>query len=77
MANLLSLAFISKTNCVYMDTAIDNAFYVFDEEGKYICFHLCQITNLYRLDIEQTAKGGCIFTTVTGCETTEQRKSAL
>ena len=51
MANLLLLALISKTNRVYMDTAINNAFYVFDEEGKYLCFHLCQITNLYRLDI--------------------------
>ena len=40
MASLLSLAFISKTNCVYMDTAIDNAFYVFDKEGKYLGFHL-------------------------------------
>ena len=77
MANLLLLALISKTNRVYMDTAIDNAFYVFDEEGKYLSFHLFQRTNLYRLDIEQTEKGGCIFTTVTGCETTEQRTSAL
>ena len=73
MANLLLLALISKTNRVYMDTAIDNAFYVFDEEGKYLRFHLCQKTNLYQLDIEQTEKGGCIFTTVTECETTEQR----
>ena len=47
MANLLLLALISKTNCVYMDTAIDNAFYVFDQEGKYLRFHLCRATNLY------------------------------
>ena len=52
MANLLLLALISKTNCVYMVTVIDNAFYAFDEEGKYLRFHLCQITNLYRLSIE-------------------------
>ena len=30
MANLLLLALISKPNRVYMDTAIDNTFYVFD-----------------------------------------------
>ena len=52
MANILSLAMISKTNHVYMDTAIDNAFYVFDGEGKYLRFHLCHSTNLYQLDIE-------------------------
>ena len=42
IANLLSLALISKTNRVYMDTAIDSAFYVFDEEGKYLRFNLCK-----------------------------------
>merc|ERR1711949_10905 len=47
MANILSLAMISKTNLVYMDTAIDNDFYVFDGEGKYLRFHLCRTTNLY------------------------------
>ena len=69
MANILSLAMISKTNRVYMDTAIDNAFYVFDGEGKYLWFHLCHIINLYRLDIEQTNDGATIFTTVEECET--------
>ena len=77
MDNLLSLALISETNCVYMDTSITNAFYVFYQEGKYLYFHLCRATNLYRLDIEETTEGGCIFTTVTGCEATEQRKAAL
>ena len=77
MANLLSLTLISKVNCVYMDTAINNAFYVFDEEDKYLSFHLCWATNLYRLDIEETTEGGCIFTTVAGCETTKQKKQAL
>ena len=41
MTNLLFLALISKTNCVYMDTSINNAFYFFDKEGKYLRFHLC------------------------------------
>ena len=41
-----------------MDTAIDNTFYVFDEEGKYLRFGRCSITNLYRLDVhlEENAK---------------------
>ena len=67
MANLLSLTLISKTNYVYMDIAIDNVFYVFDEEGKYLHFHLCHAMNLYGLDIEETTEGGCIYTTVAGC----------
>ena len=37
-SNLLSLALISDEYRVFMDTAIDNAFYVFDEEGKYLRF---------------------------------------
>ena len=77
MTNLLLLALISKTNRVYMDTVIDNTFYVFGQEGKYLRFHLCWVTNLYQLDIEETAEGGCIFTAVARCETTEQRKTAL
>ena len=36
---------------MFMDTAIDNVLYVFDEEGKYLRFGQCLITNLYRLDI--------------------------
>ena len=37
----LTLRLFPKKNRLYMDTAIDNAFYVFDEEGKYLCFSLC------------------------------------
>ena len=77
MANILSLALISKTNRVYMDTAIDNAFYVFDGEGKYLRFHLYRSTNLYRLDVEQTNDGATIFTTIEGCETTKQRRKEM
>ena len=77
MVNILSSALISQTNYVCMDIAIYNVFYVFDKEGKYLHFHLCQATNLYRLDIEETTEGGSIFTTVAGCETIEQKKQAL
>jgi hypothetical protein len=36
VANILSLAMIAETKRVVMDTAIDNAFYVFSEDGTYI-----------------------------------------
>jgi hypothetical protein len=38
VANLLSLAMIAKTKRVVMDTAIDDAFYVFNDDGTYIRF---------------------------------------
>ena len=64
MANILSLIIISETNQLYMYTAID-AFYVFDKEGKYLCFHKYHLTNLYWLNVEETEEGGSIFTTTT------------
>jgi hypothetical protein len=33
VANILSLAMIAEEKRVVMDTAIDNAFYVFNEDG--------------------------------------------
>jgi hypothetical protein len=36
VANILSLAMIAEEKRVVMDTAIDNAFYVFNEDGTYI-----------------------------------------
>ena len=77
MVNILSLTLIYNTNRVYMNSAIDNAFYVFDGEGKYLRFHLCHSTNLYRLGVEQTDDGATIFTTIEGCETTKQRRDEL
>jgi hypothetical protein len=38
VANILSLAMIAEEKRVVMDTAIDNAFYVFNEDGTYIRF---------------------------------------
>jgi len=38
VANILSLALIAKTKRVFMDTAIDDAFYVFNEDGTYARF---------------------------------------
>ena len=67
-SNLLSLALISDEYRVFMDTAINNAFYVFDEEGKYLRFGRCPISNLYRLDIhlEENAKVVLSVITVEG-----------
>ena len=58
---------IAEKNRVYMDTAIENTFYVFDEEGKFLCFHRYPVTNLYQLDIEQTNEGDSELTTITRC----------
>jgi hypothetical protein len=38
VANILSLAMIAEEKRVVMDTAIDNAFYVFSKDGTYIRF---------------------------------------
>jgi hypothetical protein len=38
VANILSLAMIADTKRVFMDSAIDNAIYVFNEDGSYIRF---------------------------------------
>jgi hypothetical protein len=38
VANILPLAMIAEEKRVVMDTAIDNAFYVFNEDGTYIRF---------------------------------------
>lgn len=45
MVNILSLAILSKTHRIYMDTAVDNAFYMFNKNGRYIRFFNCPITN--------------------------------
>jgi hypothetical protein len=38
VANILSLAMIAETKRVLIDTAIDNAIYVFNEDGTYVRF---------------------------------------
>jgi hypothetical protein len=40
VANILSLALLAKTKRAVMDTAIKNAFYVFNEDGSYIKFNV-------------------------------------
>jgi hypothetical protein len=50
VANILSLAMIAETKRVVMDTAIDNAFYVFNEDGTYIRFARTN-NGMYCIDI--------------------------
>jgi hypothetical protein len=40
VANLLSLARVSRDHRVVLDTAIENAFYVYADDGSYIKFEL-------------------------------------
>ena len=51
VVNLLSLVFVSKKHRVYMDTNINNAFYVYNKNGTYIHSGLCKNISLYSLDI--------------------------
>jgi hypothetical protein len=50
VANILSLAMIAEEKRVVMDTAIDNAFYVFNEDGTYIRFSRTS-NGMYGIDI--------------------------
>jgi hypothetical protein len=50
VANILSLAMIAEEKRVVMDTAIDNAFYVFNEDGTYIRFSRTS-NGMYCIDI--------------------------
>jgi hypothetical protein len=50
VANILSLALLAKTKRVVMDTAIENTFSVFNEDGSYIKF-IPSNNGMYCLDI--------------------------
>jgi hypothetical protein len=50
VANILSLAMIAETKRVVMDTAIDNAFYVFNEDDTYLRFSRTD-NGMYCIDI--------------------------
>jgi hypothetical protein len=63
--NLLSLARVSKEHRVYLDTAIDNAFYVYADDGSYIKFELNR-NNLYCLHVDDGSSLHIFLTTVDG-----------
>jgi hypothetical protein len=50
VANILSLALIAETKRVVMDSAIDNAIYVFNEEVSYVRFSKTP-NGMYYIDI--------------------------
>jgi hypothetical protein len=50
VANIISLALLAKAKQVVMDTAIENPFYVFNEDSSYVKF-VPSNNGMYRLDI--------------------------
>ena len=65
VANLLSLAKVAVENIVVLNTAIDNAFYVFNNDGSYIRF-ACQPNGLYCLYVSDGDDLKMLLTTVEG-----------
>jgi hypothetical protein len=65
VANLLSLARVSKDYRVVLDIAIENAFYVYAEDGSYIKFKL-NANNLYCLHVDGGSSPHIFLTTVEG-----------
>jgi hypothetical protein len=56
VANLLSLAQLSKSHHITLDTSVDNAFYVYKDNGEYITFKL-EPNGLYSLHV---VTGNCL-----------------
>mgnify|MGYP003334727327 CR=1 FL=1 len=64
VANLLSLSQLSDEYDIVMDTRIDNAFYVFNNNGNYIRFARSNKTGLYVLEVQDTVDPITLSTTV-------------
>ena len=56
---------MAKENRVVLDTAIDNAFYVFNDDGSYIRF-ACQPNGLYYIHVSDGDDPKMLLTTVDG-----------
>jgi hypothetical protein len=63
VANLLSLALLSKSHRIVLDTSIDNAFYVYKDNGEYIRFSL-EPNGLYCLHVDDGSSPATLLTTV-------------
>ena len=61
MTAFLSLVIISKIFRIFIDTAIDNKFDVFDNKGKYIKVYKCPKTKFYRLNVTPTLTEGIVL----------------
>ena len=68
---MISLALLAKEYRVVYNSAIDDAFYVFNESGSYIRFRRFPKTFVYRLDI---TKSSCKVMTTTIVTAEEQKK---
>ena len=65
MTNILSLAILSKAHCIYLDTNIDIALYVFDQKDRSLSFYNFPITNLYCLDTKEAKSEGAVLNVIT------------
>jgi hypothetical protein len=63
VANLLLLALLSKSHRVTLDTKVDNAFYVYKDNGEYIRFKL-ESNGLYCLHVDDGTSPATLLTTV-------------
>jgi hypothetical protein len=63
VANLLSLALLSESHRIYLDTRIDNAFYVYKDNGEYIRFQK-EPNGLYCLHVDDGTSPATLLTTV-------------
>jgi hypothetical protein len=63
VANLVSLALLSKSHKIVLDTSIDNAFYVYKDNGEYIRFSF-EPNGLYCLHEDAGSSPATLLTTV-------------
>ena len=63
VANLVSLALLSKSHRIFLDSRIDNAFYVYKDNGEYIRFKL-ESNGLYCLHVDDGSSPTTLLTTV-------------
>jgi hypothetical protein len=63
VANLLSLALLSESHRIVLDTSIDNAFYVYKDNGEYIRFAK-EPNGLYCLHVDDGSAPATLLTTV-------------
>ena len=54
--NITSLAMLTDNFDVEMNSAVSNAFYVYDHNRDFLVFKRCPYTNMYRLDVKVAEK---------------------
>ena len=76
MTNILSLGIVLGKFWLFLDSAINNTFYIFNNHGKYIHFHKCKLHKLYRLDIKSSKDDSIVLSTAT-VEDKEKKKIGI